>query len=150
MTLPRRFSGFLCNDRYTNAGDTVVTLSAERHNVVDVALQRSRRVEVFVSNVASESEVRNGMKTSFSRAYKDGKWKVNTICPLLFLTSVSFGYQQWWLQNWSFLCPRAHGIGRGATVMVIPLVHACMVSVVRFEYRPSPYPHVLPAKDGER
>ncbi|CAM9993283.1 unnamed protein product, partial [Choristocarpus tenellus] len=34
--------------RYTNAGDTVVSYSAERHNVVEAALELSRRVEVFM------------------------------------------------------------------------------------------------------
>ncbi|CAM9163771.1 unnamed protein product [Scytosiphon promiscuus] len=64
-------------NRYTNAGDTVVSLSAERHNVVEGALQRNRRVEVFVSNAQSKDTVRKSMKTSFGRAYKSGKWKVS-------------------------------------------------------------------------
>ncbi|CAM9848872.1 unnamed protein product, partial [Choristocarpus tenellus] len=46
--IPMRALHFLVN-RYTNAGDTVVSYSAERHNVVEAALERSRRVEVFVS-----------------------------------------------------------------------------------------------------
>ena len=68
--------------RFTNAGDTVVSLSAERHNVVEGALARSRRVELFVSNAQSKDAVLDSMKTSFTRAYKDGKWKVKLVCPL--------------------------------------------------------------------
>lgn len=64
------------NDRYTKAGDTVVSLSAERHNVVEGALERSRRVEVLVSDAQSKDQVRDNLKTSFSRAHKYGKWKV--------------------------------------------------------------------------
>ncbi|CAM9870505.1 unnamed protein product, partial [Choristocarpus tenellus] len=39
--IPMRALHFLVN-RYTNAGDTVVSYSAERHNVVEAALERSR------------------------------------------------------------------------------------------------------------
>jgi len=43
---------------------------------VEGALERSRRVEVFVSKAELKDEVRDRMKTSFTRTYKDGKWKV--------------------------------------------------------------------------
>ena len=70
------FSDSHPNCRFTNAGDTVVSFSAERHNVVEGALERSRRVEVFVSKAELKDDVRDRMKTSFTRTYKDGKWKV--------------------------------------------------------------------------
>ncbi|CAN0040567.1 unnamed protein product, partial [Choristocarpus tenellus] len=71
MDIPMRALHFIVN-RYTNAGDTVVSFSAERHNVVEAALERSTRVEVFVSNAASKDEVKEKMETSFGKAYKDG------------------------------------------------------------------------------
>ena len=73
------------NDRYTNAGDTVASLSAERHNVVEGALERSRRVEVFVADLQSKEPVKESLEASFSRAYKAGKWKVRKM-----LFTVSF------------------------------------------------------------
>lgn len=57
------------NERVTNAGDTMVSFSAERHNVVEGPLKQSRRVEVFVSKAQSKDDVRDSMKTSFTRAY---------------------------------------------------------------------------------
>lgn len=73
-------------DRYTHAGDTVASLSAERHNVVEGALERSRRVEVFVANRQSKEGVRESLQASFSRAYKAGKWKVRmTFATVVFL-----------------------------------------------------------------
>ncbi|CAN0574983.1 unnamed protein product, partial [Ectocarpus sp. 12 AP-2014] len=52
--------------------------SAERHNVVEGALERSRRVEVFVANPQSRERVKENLQASFSRAYKAGKWKACT------------------------------------------------------------------------
>ncbi|CAN0064599.1 unnamed protein product [Choristocarpus tenellus] len=75
--IPMRALHFLVN-RYTNAGNTVVSFSTERHNVVEAVLELSSRVEVFVSNAASKNEVKEKMKTSFGQAYKDSKWKVST------------------------------------------------------------------------
>lgn len=77
------FFGSSHDDRYTNAGDTVVSLSAERHNLVEGALERSRRVEVFVANPESKKGARENLNASFSRAYKAGKWKVRRIYQLL-------------------------------------------------------------------
>lgn len=44
--------------------------------MVEAALERSRRVEVFVSNDEAKSGVQKDIETFFPRAYKDGKWKV--------------------------------------------------------------------------
>ena len=76
MRLGRPVSHSPSYDRYTNSGDTVLSLSAEKHNVIEVALGRSRRVEVFVSKPTAKVNVKERMKDCFRQAYKDGKFKV--------------------------------------------------------------------------
>ena len=75
----------LCG-RYTNPGDTVLSLSAEKHSAVEVALGRGRRVEVFVSNVAAKEGVKERIKESFRQAYKNGMFKVKGVLMDYFIS----------------------------------------------------------------
>ena len=51
-------------------------MSAEKSNAVEVALEPTKRVEVFVSKATAKDDVQEIMKDCFRQAYQDGKFKM--------------------------------------------------------------------------
>lgn len=62
--------------RFTRPGDTVVSMCGESNRTIEVALNRARRVEVFIADKASEEDVKKRVEDAFLMAYKEGKFKV--------------------------------------------------------------------------
>ena len=53
----------------------LLSVSAEKRNAVEVAVEPTRRVEVFVSKATAKDDVQEMMKDCFRQAYQDGKFK---------------------------------------------------------------------------
>ena len=51
-------------------------MSAEKRNAVEVAVEPTRRVEVFVSKATAKDDVQEMMKDCSRQAYQDGKFKM--------------------------------------------------------------------------
>ena len=54
----------------------LLSVSAEKRNAVEVALEPTRRVEVFVSKATAKDDVPEMMKDCFRQAYQGGKFKM--------------------------------------------------------------------------
>ena len=54
----------------------LLSVSAEKRNAVEVAVEPTRRVEVFVSKATAKDHVQKMMKDCFRHAYQDGKFKM--------------------------------------------------------------------------
>lgn len=70
------FQTLLATRRYTNQGDTVLSVGAECNKGVEVALGRGRRVEAFVGQESKKEEVQKRLDESFADAYNEGFFKV--------------------------------------------------------------------------
>lgn len=63
-------------NRFTNPGDTVACLSAEKNKCADVAISRGRQVEAFVSSPEALEELNTRVVSSFATAFDNGFFKV--------------------------------------------------------------------------
>ena len=54
----------------------LLSVSAEKRNAVEVALEPTRRVEVIVSKATAKDDVQEMMKDCFRQAYKDRTFKM--------------------------------------------------------------------------
>ena len=70
--------------RFTNQGDSVVTLSAESDGVVECALELGRRVELFVaSNGDAYEDVACRVESAWEGAWREGKFAVSEAASYL-------------------------------------------------------------------
>eukprot|EP00904_Undaria_pinnatifida_P005462 jgi/Undpi1/2045/HiC_scaffold_12.g05431.m1 len=74
---PERTLQFLIN-RFTRPGDTVLSVCGESNEVIEISLNRARRVEVVMANKASTKDVTKRMDDSFLMGYREGKFKAPT------------------------------------------------------------------------
>ena len=54
----------------------LLSVSAEKRNAVEVAVEPTRRVEVFVSKATAKDDVQEMMKDCSRQAYQDEKFKM--------------------------------------------------------------------------
>ena len=54
----------------------LLSVSAEKRNAVEVAVEPTRRVEVFVSKTTAKDDVQEMMKNCFRQAYQERKFKM--------------------------------------------------------------------------
>ena len=70
--------------RFTNQGDSVVTLSAESDGVVECALDLGRKVELFVaSNGDAYEDVARRVESAWEGAWREGKFAVSVVASYL-------------------------------------------------------------------
>ena len=63
-------------NRFTNPGDTVARLSAEKNECADAAISRGGQVEAFVSAPEALEELNTRVVLSFATAFDNGFFKV--------------------------------------------------------------------------
>lgn len=63
--------------RFTVAGDAVLGIGVESTQLLEVALDRGRPVELFLVNSSLVAEVRGRMEKAFQQAFMSGRFKVH-------------------------------------------------------------------------
>lgn len=66
------FHVWVVRNRFTNLGDAVMTCSGERDGVAEIALSLGRKVEVFVANSDTHSDVSRRVEAAFETPYREG------------------------------------------------------------------------------
>ncbi|CBJ33622.1 expressed unknown protein [Ectocarpus siliculosus] len=71
----------LLTNRYTNQGDTIIVLGAERNACVATGLARGRRVEAYVTSETHVEHVQEWGETAFRTAYTRGIFQPEVVVP---------------------------------------------------------------------
>ena len=65
--------------RFTNAGDTILCGGVESSSAPEAALERSRRLEVYLADGSLREKVASRIAEAFKKAFVEGYFKVPSI-----------------------------------------------------------------------
>ena len=65
--------------RFTNAGDTILCVGVESSSAPEAALERSRRLEVYLADGSLREKVASRIAEAFKKAFVEGYFKVPSI-----------------------------------------------------------------------